>query len=195
MSREPSGPRSDPTDLPPGWDYNPSEWSERIPIIVLGIFAMFVAFYLSAYQFDWVDSVWDPVFGDGTEKVLDSELSHLFPVPDALLGALGYLVDWVFGIVGGTKRYKTMPWAVIVLGIGIIPFGMTSIFLGLAMPTIVGAGCFLCALNAVIAVVLIPFAWDEIWLSMRAMRSMMGNGAGFWAAFTGRASHLAFQEG
>lgn len=195
MSDEPAARLERDDELPPGWDYNPSAWSQRIPIVVLGIFAMFVALYLSAWQFEWVDSVWDPVFGDGTEKVLDSELSHLFPIPDALLGALGYLIDWVFGIVGGTRRYKTMPWTVVVLGIGIIPFGMTSIFLGLAMPTIVGAGCFLCAVNAVIAVVMIPFAWDEIWLSLRAMRSMMRNGASFWDAFTGRASHLAFQEG
>jgi uncharacterized membrane protein len=194
MSDGSAGQSGDTDELPPGWEYNPSAWSERIPIIVLGIFAMLVAFYLSAWQFGWVDSVWDPLFGTGTEAVLDSKLSHLFPIPDALLGALGYLIDWVFGIVGGTKRYKTMPWAVVVLGIGIIPFGMTSIFLALAMPTIVGAGCFLCALNAVIAVVMIPFAWDEIWLSLRAMRSMMRNGAGFWDAFTGRAAHLAFRE-
>jgi uncharacterized membrane protein len=194
MNDEPAARPEREDELPPGWNYNPSAWGQRIPIIVLGIFAMFVALYLAAWQFEWVDSVWDPVFGDGTEKVLDSKLSHLFPIPDALLGALGYLIDWVFGIVGGTRRYKTMPWTVVVLGIGIIPFGMTSIFLALAMPTIVGAGCFLCALNAVIAVVMIPFAWDEIWLSLRAMRSMMRNGASFWDAFSGRAAHLAFQE-
>lgn len=192
MTRDAADPTRKNEDLPPGWSYNPSEWRERLPIIVLGIVAMFIALYLSAYQFGWVDSVWDPLFGDGTEEVLDSDLSHLFPIPDALLGGLGYLVDWVFGIVGGTKRYKTMPWAVIVLGIGIIPFGLTSVFLGLAMPGIVGAGCFLCATNTVIAVVMIPFAWDEIWLSLLAMRSMMRNGAGFWAAFTGKAQHLAF---
>lgn len=188
-------PRDGARDLPPDWDYNPSEWSERIPIVVLGIVAMFIAGYLAAYQFGWVDTVWDPVFGDGTTTVLESDLSQLFPVPDALLGGLGYLIDWVFGLVGGTRRYKTLPWAVVIFGIGIIPFGLTSIFLALAMPTIVGAGCFLCAVNAVIAVVMIPYAWDEIWLSLRAMRSMMRNGAGFWAAFTGRASDLAFREG
>lgn len=184
--------RTDGDTLPPGWDYNPSAWRERLPIIGLGFVAMFIALYLSAYQFGWVDSIWDPFFGDGTERVLDSGLSHLFPVPDALLGALGYLIDWVFGAVGGTKRYKTLPWAVIVLGIGIIPFGLTSIFLGLAMPAIVGAGCFLCAVNAVIAIVMVPFAWDEIWLSLIAVRNMMRNGASFWDAFTGRAHELAF---
>ena len=176
-----------------GWAYNPSAWSERIPVVVLGLFALGVAGYLAAYQFDWVDGVWDPVFGDGTERVLDSDLSHLFPVPDALLGGLGYLIDAVFGVVGGTKRYKTLPWAVVIFGIGIIPFGLTSIFLGLAMPVIVGEGCLLCIVNAIIAVVMIPYAWDEIWLSVLAMRSMMRNGASFGDAFSGRASHLAFR--
>lgn len=177
-----------------GWASNPSAWSERIPIVVLGVVAMGFAGYLSAYQLGWIDSVWDPFFGEGTERVLESELSQMFPIPDALLGALGYLIDWVFGLVGGTRRYKTMPWTVIVLGIGIVPFGFTSIALALSMPTIVGAGCTLCLVNAIIAVVMIPYAWDEIWLSILAMRSMMRNGAGFWAAFTGRASHLAFVE-
>lgn len=177
-----------------GWRFNPSAWSERIPIVVLGFVAMGFAGYLSAYQFGWVDGVWDPVFGEGTERVLESDLSHLFPVPDAVLGSLGYLIDAIFGLVGGTRRYKTLPWAVVVLGIGIIPFGLTSIFLGLAMPAIVGEGCTLCIVNALIAIVLIPYAWDEIWLSVLAMRSMMRNGASFWAAFTGRAAHLAFRD-
>ena len=178
-----------------GWRYNPSAWSERIPVVVLGVIAMGFAGYLMAYQFDWVDSVWDPFFGDGTERVLTSDLSHLFPVPDALLGAGGYFIDAVFGVVGGTKRYKTLPWAVVIFGIGIIPFGLTSIFLGVAMPIMVGEGCTLCIANAVIAVVMIPFAWDEIWLSYLAMRSMMRNGASFRDAFSGRAAHLAFAEG
>ena len=177
---------------PPGWAYNPSAWSQRIPIVILGIVAMGIALYLASWQFGWVDSVWDPFFVDGTERVLDSELSHLFPVSDALLGAIGYAIDWIFGIVGGTKRYKTLPWAVIVLGIGIIPFGLTSIVLALAMASIVGSWCTLCLVNTVIAVVMIPFAWDEIWLSLVAVRNMMRNGASFWAAFTGRAADLAF---
>ena len=186
---------ADDRDLPPGWAYNPSAWSQRIPIVVLGFVAMGIALYLAAYHFGWVDSLWDPVFGEGTEEVLDSDLSHLFPVSDALLGSIGYLIDWVFGLVGGTKRWKTMPWTVIVLGIGIIPFGFTTVALTLSMGSIVGAWCFLCLVNMVFAMVMIPYAWDEIWLALLAMRSMMRNGASLWEAFTGRASELAFAGG
>lgn len=190
-----NAPSADADSIPPGWTYNPSAWSQRIPIVVLGFVAMSIALYLASYHFGWVESVWDPFFGQGTEEVLDSDVSHLFPVSDALLGAAGYFIDWVFGLVGGTRRWKTMPWAVVVLGIGIIPFGFTSVALGLAMPSIVGSWCFLCLVNTGIAVVMIPYAWDEIWLSLLAIRSMMRNGASFWGAFSGRASRLAFPQG
>ena len=179
-------------DLPPGWSYNPSRWSERIPIVILGVVAMLIAFYLASYQFGWIDHVFDPVFGRGTERVLSSRVSELFPVSDALLGSLCYAIDWIFGLVGGTKRYKTLPWAVIIFGIGIIPFGLTNIGLTLSMPSIVGSWCFLCLINTFIAIIMIPYAWDEIWLSLIAMRNMMRNGASFWEAFSGRRADLAF---
>lgn len=176
-------------DTPRGWAYNPSAWSQRLPIIVLGFVGMCIAGYLSAYQFGWVSRVWDPVFGsESTARVLESPVSKLFPVSDALLGALGYLGDWVFGAIGGTKRYKTMPWVVVVFGIFIIPFGGTSIALGLIMPTMVGSWCFLCLVNLALAIVFIPMSWDEVWLSYRAMRSMTENGASWWEALSGKAA-------
>lgn len=176
-------------DLPGGWSYNPSAWSQRIPIIALGFIGMCIASYLTSFQFGWVDRIWDPVFGsESTAKVLESPVSKLFPVSDALLGAIGYLGDWVFGAVGGTKRYKTMPWVVMIFGIFIVPFGGTSIALALIMPSIVGTWCFLCLVNTIIAIILIPMSWDEVWLSIRAMRSMVRNGATWWEAFAGKAA-------
>lgn len=182
----------DPRDQEPvGWAYNPSAWSQRLPIIALGFIGMCIAGYLAAFQFELIDSVWDPVFGDGTERVLDSPVSHLFPVSDALLGALGYLGDWVFGAYGGTRRYKTKPWVVIVFGVFIVPFGGTSIALALIMPTMVGTWCFLCIVNTLIAIVLIPMAWDEVWLCLKSMASMRRRGAGWADIMMGRAAELS----
>lgn len=179
-------------DLPQGWAYNPSGWGQRLPIIGLGFVGMCIASYLAAYQFGWVSTVWDPVFGSqSTIKVLESKVSKLFPVPDAFLGALGYAGDWIFGAVGGKKRYKTMPWVVLIFGIFIVPFGGTSIALALIMPSIVGTWCFLCIVNTIIAIILIPMSWDEVWLCLKAIRSMMRNGAGFWEAVLGKADHLS----
>lgn len=173
---------SDDDALPGGWRYNPSAWGQRIPIIVLGFAGMCIAGYLAAYQLGLVQTVWDPVFGSkSTQRVLDSPVSELFPVSDALLGAIGYAGDWIFGAIGGARRYRTMPWVVILFGIFIVPFGGTSIALALMMPTFVGAWCLLCLVNTVIAIVLIPMAWDEVWLTMQVMRRRMRAGESFWS--------------
>lgn len=178
--------RGAPDGAPDGWRYNPSAWAQRLPIIVLGFIGMCIAGYLSAYQLGFVDRIWDPVFGwESTRRTLDSDVSHLFPVPDALLGAIGYAGDWIFGAIGGTRRYRTMPWVVILFGIFIIPFGGTSVALALMMPTFVGAWCFLCLINTLIAIVMIPMAWDEVWLTMGEMRKRMREGASFWRALAG----------
>src|SRR5690606_7491929 len=61
---------------PRPWDYNPSAWSQRIPISVLAMVAFFIATYMGLYQWRLIDSAWDPVFGDQTQKVLDSDVSE-----------------------------------------------------------------------------------------------------------------------
>jgi hypothetical protein len=33
-----------------GWGYNPSAWSERLPIVGLSLIGFAVSFYLSLYQ-------------------------------------------------------------------------------------------------------------------------------------------------
>ncbi|HET7321421.1 MAG TPA: vitamin K epoxide reductase family protein [Longimicrobiaceae bacterium] len=150
---------------------------------------MCIASYLASYQLGLVSTVWDPVFGsDSTITVLNSPVSGLFPVADALLGALGYAGDWIFGAVGGTKRYKEMPWVVMIFGIFIIPFGATSIALGLIMGAVLHTWCFLCLTNTILAIIMIPFSWDEVWLSMNAIRSMRKNGASWGEALSGKAA-------
>ena len=37
-------------DTPPGWSYNPSTWTQRLPIIVLALVGLYVSRYLAAYQ-------------------------------------------------------------------------------------------------------------------------------------------------
>lgn len=186
--------RSPDPDLPPGWLYNPSSWAQRIPVIVLGIVGMCIGLYLAAFQLGLTHHVWDPVFGSGSERILTSRVSSLFPTSDALLGAIGYLFDWLFGAIGGTQRYRTMPWIVILFGIGIVPFGGISIGLGIAMRSIAGSWCFLCLASTLISFVMIPLSWDEIWLSLNEIRREMRGGASFWAALTGRAAERRGEE-
>lgn len=108
--------------VPPGWSYDPSTWGQRLPIVGLAI-GTAVATYLALYQMNVIRTVWEPFFGDGSRVILNSSISHILPIPDAALGAIGYLVDAVTGAIGGRERWRTIPWTVIVFGLAMGPLG------------------------------------------------------------------------
>jgi len=83
--------------IPPAWDYNPSTWWQRIPLVFIALVGFLIALYLGFYQIGIFPTVWEPFFGDGSERVLHSKVSRAFPVSDALLGAFGYVLDVING--------------------------------------------------------------------------------------------------
>ena len=111
----------------PPWEHNPSAWSQRWPVAALAVVAGAIACYMGAYQWGFMATVWDPVFGDGTANVLSSDVSkrmhHWFGIPDAIFGAFAYLGDAVFAMAGSTRRWKCRPWMVLIFGIDVIPLG------------------------------------------------------------------------
>ena len=172
--------------IPSAWDYNPSTWGERIPLVIIGFVGFCVAMYLSLYQMKIIDTVWDPFFGNGTEKILTSGVSQSFPIPDALLGAFGYGLDVVTGLIGGTERWRTKPWIVILFGVAVGPLGLVSVFLVIAQPVLVGYWCTLCLCSAVISVVMISPAMDEMLASLQYLQRIRHRRLSVWKAFWGR---------
>ncbi|MGZ8164518.1 MAG: SPW repeat domain-containing protein [Methylobacter sp.] len=149
-------------DIPPGWDYNPSSWMQRIPIIFLAFIGLYISRYLSAYQLVHIDNVWDPFFGDGTERIITSDISKAWPIPDAGLGAITYLLEILTGIMGDRARWRTMPWLVILFGIMIVPLGAVSIFFIIIQPILIGTWCTLCLIAAAAMLIQIPYSIDEL---------------------------------
>ncbi len=172
-------------NIPPGWDYNPSAWSQRLPIVGLGVVGFCVAAYLALYQFNVISSVWEPFFGDGSRRILNSYLSHVLPVPDAALGAFGYILDAVTGIIGGRGRWKTMPWTVVVFGLAVGPLGAVSILLVIFQPVLFSAWCTLCLSTAVISVLMIGPAMDEVLASLQFLKDEHARNRSVWRAFWG----------
>lgn len=170
-------------EAPPGWDYNPSAWSQRMPIIGLALLGFFMAKYLSAYQLGYVSSAWDPFFGQGTERILRSDVSRAFPVSDAGLGAFSYLVDALSGGIGNRDRWKTMPWMVILFGAMIIPPGVTSITLVVLQPLAVGSWCTICLFTAVVTLLMVPPAVDEVVAAIQFMIASKKKGQSLWRVF------------
>lgn len=168
-----------PSDIPSGWSYNPSEWTQRIPIMFLAFLGFLMAKYLAAFQLGHISSVWDPFFGDGTEKVLTSDISRAFPVSDAGLGALSYLLDVIAAAIGDKNRWKTMPWMVVLFGFFIIPTGVTSIVLVMLQPIGVGAWCTICLITSVVMLLMVPPAIDEVCASVQFLRKSVKEGQPF----------------
>ncbi|WP_339899239.1 vitamin K epoxide reductase family protein [uncultured Gilvimarinus sp.] len=164
----PAAAMSGPT-VPPGWSVNPSSWFQRAPIIALALVGFFISRYLTAYQLGHIDGVWEPFFSgpnspvkNGTEEIITSSVSEAWPVPDAGLGALTYALEILTGLLGSTRRWRTMPWLVVLFGFMIVPLGIVSITFIIIQPIVIGTWCTLCLLGALAMLVQIPYSLDEL---------------------------------
>lgn len=170
---------------PPGWDYNPSAFSQRWPLVLLALLGFGIAAYLTAYQVGLLPVVWEPFFGDGSEVILHSWVSRLLPISDAALGALSYLVDAVTGVIGGRRRWKTMPWLVVLFGLLVGPLGAVSVVLVVLQPLLFDAWCTLCLASAVISVAMIGPAMDEVLASLQLLARQHQRREPLWRTFWG----------
>lgn len=173
----------DRNDIPPGWDYSPSSWSQRLPIIALACVGFFLARYLAAYQLGHISSVWDPFFGDGTRKIITSSVSRAWPIPDAGLGAASYLLEALSGMMGGRQRWRTMPWMVAMFGVLVVPLGGVSIFFIMIQPVVIGTWCTLCLVSAAAMVFMLPYTFDELVAMSEFMARARRNGQRLWPLF------------
>jgi hypothetical protein len=175
-------------DTPPGWSYNPASWPQRLPIVAADAIGFLIAGYLALYQAGVFPTVWDPVFGAGSEVVLNSwvakETERTLGVSDAALGAFGYFADVLTGVIGSTRRWRTMPWLVVLFGLFVGPLGAISILLVILQP-FVGGWCLLCLVTAFISVVLIGPAMDEVLASLQHLRRESDAGRSVWRALWG----------
>jgi uncharacterized membrane protein len=171
--------------IPPGWEYNPSANDQRHPIALLAFIGLCIAFYLGLFELHVIKHVWDPVFKGGSENVLESKLSKSFPIPDALLGASAYVLDIIFDLVGDTSRWKTKPWIVILFGLAAGPLGFTGILLVISQGVLVHDWCTLCLCSALISVVIISPASDEVLATLQYLKRVKNNNDSLWKAFWG----------
>lgn len=170
-------------DIPPGWDYSPSSWSQRLPIIALAFVGFFIARYLTAYQLGHITTVWDPFFGEGTARIITSDVSKAWPVADAGLGAVSYLLEALSGMMGDRRRWRTMPWMVGMFGVLVIPLGGVSIFFIIIQPIVIGTWCTLCLAAALAMVVMIPYSLDELVAMGQFLVYAKRAGKPFWRTF------------
>jgi hypothetical protein len=156
-------------DVPPGWDWSPSTFAQRALIIALAVVGFLISRYMAAYQLGHIDGVWEPFFsgapGDpknGTEEIITSSVSRAWPVPDAGLGAAVYVLEVLTGLIGSSRRWRTIPWLVVLFGVMIVPLGIVSVTFIIIQPILLGTWCTLCLIAAAAMVIQIPFSLDEL---------------------------------
>lgn len=164
-------------ETPPGWAYNPSAWTQRVPIIALALVGLYVSRYLAAYQMEQIGHVWEPFFAgspddprNGTEEIITSSVSRAWPVPDAAVGAYTYMLEILTGLVGSRARWRTMPWLVVIFGLMIAPLGIVSITFVIIQPIVIGTWSTLALIGAAAMLVQIPYSLDELLATCQFMQ-------------------------
>ncbi len=170
-------------EVPLGWSYNPATWIQRTPILALALASFVLSRYMAAFQLGHISWVWDPVFGDGTVRVLTSTVSKSFPVSDAGLGSFIYVVELLSGFMGDSRRWRTMPWMVALFGLLVVPLGIVSVVLIMLQPVAVGAWCTICLLTALFMLIMIALSLDEVIAMIQFLLQTQRAGKPVWRTF------------
>lgn len=170
-------------DIPPGWNYCPSTWLQRMPIAAMGLIGFLISRYLTAYQLGHIDQAWDPFFGPGTMTIITSDMSKAWPIPDAGLGGVAYIIEILMAVMGDKRRWRTMPWMVLMFGILVVPLGGVSIFFIIIQPIVIGTWCTLCLVAALAMVIMIPYSLDELVAMGQFVLDAKRKGKPLWRVF------------
>ncbi len=173
--------------IPPGWSYNPSDWAQRLPIILLALLGLYVSRYLAGYQLGHIPALWDPFFAgsptdprNGTEEIVTSWISTALPVSDAALGGYTYLLEILTGLVGSRRRWRTAPWLVLLFGLMIVPLGMTTILFIVIQPVLLGTWSTLALVGGAAVLIQIPYSLDELLATAQFLRRRVRAGKPWW---------------
>jgi uncharacterized membrane protein len=129
--------------------------TDRRPVglVVLALVGAAISVDLAAFQLGFVGDVWDPVFGTGSQTVLTSPISRALPIPDALMGAIVYLIDAGLG-VALIARLGPAATVAAVLAVVSVMGAVVALALAIAQPLVAHAGCTLCLASTVVSVAL-----------------------------------------
>jgi uncharacterized membrane protein len=129
-------------------------------LVVLAVVGFCVSAYLAAFQLGVIRDVWDPLFDDGSRRVLTSAVSRLLPVPDASVGAAAYAVDAVLGL--WLLLRPDAPAAVVALLAAVTAVAAAvALVLVVLQPLVARSLCSLCLVSAAVSLALAVGAATE----------------------------------
>lgn len=139
-------------------------------MVVLAFAGLLVSLNLAFFQYHLTRSVWDPLFGDGSQAVLTSSFSRALPVHDAALGCLAYALEATLELAGGNDRWRRRPWLVLLLAATATAMAVTALGLVLLQVLVVHAFCTLCLVSAAISLTVPLILAHEVLATLREVR-------------------------
>jgi uncharacterized membrane protein len=135
-------------------------------LLVLAVAGGTISAYLTLFEAGAIANVWDPVFGDGSRQVLQSSVAAALPVPDALLGIVGYGLEVVLLAAARVAAPQMRARLLIVLGAITAAMALASLGLVFLQAFVVHAWCLLClvsaAISCAIAAIAVPHAVEAV---------------------------------
>ena len=138
----------------------------QLALIALGLLGAAISTYLAVFQLRLLPTVWDPLFGAASSQaVLRSALSRSLPIPDALLGAVAYVLEVGLAIA---SRHST--WALLGLAVMLVGLSASGLVLLLLQVAVLHAACTLCLCSALISFVNVVLGRTEIATAARLFK-------------------------
>lgn len=133
----------------------------RHVVAAFAFVALCIALYLAAYQMHAIARVWDPVFGAGSERVLDSSVSRAIRrftiIPDSALGAIAYLAEIILVFLSPKHRWFRI--LLIANSVALVVAGASLVAL---QAFVVHAWCLLCLTSAAISFCIAAIAAKDV---------------------------------
>jgi uncharacterized membrane protein len=124
-----------------------------VGLVCIAVVGLLISLDLAAFQVGIAGPPWEPLFGDGSRRVLTSDLSRLLPVPDAVAGAGAYVVEALLGTALFIRPIGLVPAANALAAIASVGAAVGAVLVGYQL-LVVGAACTLCIASAVVSWVL-----------------------------------------
>jgi uncharacterized membrane protein len=119
-------------------------------LLGLALAGLLISLDLAAFQVGVAGPPWEPLFGDGSRRVLTSDLSRLLPIPDAAVGAGAYLVEVILGAALVIRPSGLTRTAIALAVVASIGAAVGAVLVGYQV-LVVGAACTLCIASAVVS--------------------------------------------
>jgi hypothetical protein len=79
-------------------------------------------------------------------------------------------------VIGSQRRWRAMPWLVLLFGMMIVPLGAVSLFFIIIQPIWIGTWCTLCLIAAAAMLLQIPYSLDGLLATLQFLRRRMRAG-------------------